>query len=92
MGADKRVGVIDGLTALCPDPRDPTQVIHPMDDILRERIDAIACGYPDEPQPIHPLRLPDTVGHAVQPAAAGARFLYCAWVYIVVSDRTLQIR
>jgi Transposase DDE domain group 1 len=46
-GADKRLGLIDVLAALFPDHRDPSQISHPIADILRERIFAIACGYPD---------------------------------------------
>lgn len=45
--ADKRLGLIDTLAGLIPDARDPAQVTHPMADILRGRIFAIACGYPD---------------------------------------------
>jgi hypothetical protein len=45
--ADKRLGLIDALAALFPDPRDPSQVTHSMADLLRERVFAIACGYPD---------------------------------------------
>jgi hypothetical protein len=32
---------------LIPDARDPAQITHSMADILRERVFAIACGYPD---------------------------------------------
>jgi hypothetical protein len=46
-GADCRLGLIDMLAALMPDHRDPAQVTHSMADILRARIFAIACGYPD---------------------------------------------
>ncbi len=46
-GADKRLGLIERLAALFPDARDPAQITHSMADILRERILAIACGYPD---------------------------------------------
>jgi len=46
-GADKRLGLIDRLAALFPDTREPAQVTHSMADLLRERIFAIACGYPD---------------------------------------------
>jgi hypothetical protein len=46
-GADQRLGLIDALSALFPDHRDPAQISHPIADILRERIFAIACGYPD---------------------------------------------
>ena len=46
-GADKRLGVVDQLATLFPDPRDQAQITHSMADLLRERILAIACGYPD---------------------------------------------
>jgi len=46
-GADQRLGVIDTLTALFPDRRDPSQIRHSIVDILPERIFAIACGYLD---------------------------------------------
>jgi hypothetical protein len=46
-GADKRLGLIDALAQLIPDHRNIALVTHPMADMLRERIFAIACGYPD---------------------------------------------
>ena len=46
-GADKRLGLVDTLAAIIPDHRDQTQITHTMSDILRARILAIACGYPD---------------------------------------------
>ena len=46
-GADQRLGLIDMLAAIMPDHRDPAQITHTMSDILRGRIFAIACGYPD---------------------------------------------
>jgi Transposase DDE domain group 1 len=46
-GADKRLGLIDALASVFPDQRDPAQIRHSIADILRERIFAIACGYPD---------------------------------------------
>jgi hypothetical protein len=46
-GADKRIGLIDTLAGLILDPRDQAQITHTMSDILRARIFAIACGYPD---------------------------------------------
>ena len=46
-GADTRLGLIDRLAALFPDARDPAQISHSMADLLRERVFAIACGYPD---------------------------------------------
>ena len=45
--ADKRLGLIDTLAGLIPDHRDPAQITHTMADILRARVFAIACGYPD---------------------------------------------
>ena len=46
-GADKRLGLIDTLAAIIPDPRAEAQITHKMSDILRARVFAIACGYPD---------------------------------------------
>jgi len=46
-GADRRLGLIDALARLFPDHRDPAQISHSVADILRERVFAIACGYPD---------------------------------------------
>jgi hypothetical protein len=46
-GADKRLGLIDTLAALIPDHRDPALITHTLSDILRARVFAIACGYPD---------------------------------------------
>src|SRR6202522_3774297 len=46
-GIDRQLGLIDTLAAIIPDYRDQTQITHTMSDILRARILAIACGYPD---------------------------------------------
>ncbi len=46
-GADKRLGLIDMLAAIIPDHRDQAAITHTMSDILRGRVFAIACGYPD---------------------------------------------
>jgi hypothetical protein len=46
-GVDKTLGLIDRLAALIPDHRDPNLITHTMADILRPRVFAIACGYPD---------------------------------------------
>jgi Transposase DDE domain group 1 len=46
-GADKLLGLIDTLAAIIPDHRDPAQITHTLADILRGRVLAIACGYPD---------------------------------------------
>jgi Transposase DDE domain group 1 len=45
--AERRLGIIDRLAALIPDPRDPTRVLHGLGDILRTRVLAIAAGYED---------------------------------------------
>jgi hypothetical protein len=45
--ADKKLGLIDTLAAIMPDHRDPDLITHTMADILRARVFAIACGYPD---------------------------------------------
>ena len=47
VGADKSLGLIDALASVFPDQRDPAQISHSIADILRERIFAIAGGYPD---------------------------------------------
>ena len=46
-GADRGLGLIDALAAIIPDHRDPALITHSMADILRARVFAIACGYPD---------------------------------------------
>jgi Transposase DDE domain group 1 len=46
-GAEKQLGLADRLATVIPDHRDPTQITHALPDILRARIFAIACGYPD---------------------------------------------
>jgi hypothetical protein len=77
-GADKRLGLIDTLAAIIPDHRDPDLITHSMADILRARVFAIACGYPDaddlddlRKDPAFKLacgRLPESGGHlASQP-------------------------
>jgi hypothetical protein len=46
-GADRQLGLIDTLAAIIPDHRNRELIIHSMADILRARVFAIACGYPD---------------------------------------------
>jgi hypothetical protein len=46
-GADRRLGLMDALARLIPDRRSPAHIIHEIADILRARVFAIACGYPD---------------------------------------------
>ena len=45
--AERRLGLARKLAAQIADPRDPARIIHPLPDILRARILAIACGYED---------------------------------------------
>jgi hypothetical protein len=45
--AERRLAIAEKLAAAIADPRDPLRVIHPLSDILRARILAIACGYED---------------------------------------------
>src|SRR3954451_15276910 len=44
---EKKLGIAERLGALVPDPRNPLLVTHPVADILRARMLAIACGYED---------------------------------------------
>jgi hypothetical protein len=45
--AERELGICRQLAACIADPRDPIRVIHQLDDILRARVLAIACGYED---------------------------------------------
>lgn len=44
---ERRIGVAGRLAALFPDGRDPLRVTHSVEDIVRARMLAIACGYED---------------------------------------------
>ncbi|MFL5283901.1 MAG: transposase, partial [Rhodopila sp.] len=44
---EQQLGIAAKLAALIADPRNPALVTHSVDDILRARILAIACGYED---------------------------------------------
>jgi len=46
-GADRQLGLCVSLASVIPDHRTPWRVTHPLEDILRARILAIACGYAD---------------------------------------------
>lgn len=43
--AERTMGICRELAACIADPRDPSHVIHRVDEILRARVLAIACGY-----------------------------------------------
>ena len=45
--AEREMAICAQLAACIADPRDPSRVIHALDDILRARILAITCGYED---------------------------------------------
>jgi Transposase DDE domain group 1 len=45
--AERRLGIARKLAAVIPDRRDPSRTVHPLADILRARIFAIACGWED---------------------------------------------
>jgi hypothetical protein len=45
--AEREMAICGRLAACISDPRDPGRVVHQLDDILRARIFAIACGYED---------------------------------------------
>ena len=46
-GADQQLGLAETLASVIPDHRNPLCITHSLADILRARIFAIACGYPD---------------------------------------------
>ncbi|SDS59161.1 IS1380 family transposase [Erythrobacter sp. HL-111] len=45
--AERMMGLCQRLAACIADPRDPARVVHRLEDILRARMFAIACGYED---------------------------------------------
>lgn len=45
--ADQRAGVSQAMAAAIQDPRDPAKVKHPVRELIRERVYAIALGYED---------------------------------------------
>jgi Transposase DDE domain group 1 len=45
--AERRIGIVATLAPLITDARDPTRVTNSLEDILRARMFAIACGYED---------------------------------------------
>ena len=45
--ADRRLGLSEALAGCIRDSRDPLRVVHEISDLVRQRVYAIACGYPD---------------------------------------------
>src|SRR5271167_4703244 len=79
--AERRRAVARTLAALIADPRDQAHITHTVEDVLRARMLAIACGYPDgndfnflRSDPAFKLacgRLPDTGALAANHLALG---------------------
>jgi hypothetical protein len=44
---DENMGLTAGMAAALRDVRQPGKVVHPLREMLRERVLGIACGYPD---------------------------------------------
>jgi len=62
--ADQKLGLSAAMTACLKDGRQPGKTRHPMEDLFRQRVMAIACGYEDandaarlSSDPIHKLLL-----------------------------------
>jgi len=45
--ADRRLGLNEALAGCIQDGRDSQRVVHEISDLVRQRVYAIACGYPD---------------------------------------------
>lgn len=45
--ADERIGLTTTLSSCLRDDRDSTRVAHELSELVRQRVFAIACGYPD---------------------------------------------
>lgn len=44
---DRRLGLLDALDRVIPDPRHPDLLVHPQRSLLAQRVFALACGYED---------------------------------------------
>jgi hypothetical protein len=44
---DERLGLTRAIAACIVDARQPGKVVHPLEDLVRQRVFAIACGYED---------------------------------------------
>ncbi|MEW6683349.1 MAG: IS1380 family transposase [Nitrospirota bacterium] len=61
---DQRLGLTSRLAACLPDVREPGKVVHPLVDLVRQRVFGLACGYADAndaarlvDDPVHKLLL-----------------------------------
>ena len=59
---DRKLGLIDSLDAVIPDPRNQALITHQQATMFRQRIFAIALGYEDPPHQFAPAR---KIRHAV---------------------------
>jgi hypothetical protein len=46
-GLDERIGLTRAAAAVLSDPRDPDRIVHPLRDLLAQRIYALCCGHED---------------------------------------------
>lgn len=61
---DQRLGLTARMAACLPDAREPGKVVHPLADLVRQRVFGLACGYADAndaarltDDPVHKLLL-----------------------------------
>jgi hypothetical protein len=85
--ADRRLGLLDRLSAVLTDRRDPTRVQHHVRDLLAQRVYGLACGHADAndadalaDDPIHKLLLDrDPIGgHRLASQPTLSRFEHSA--------------
>lgn len=85
--ADRRLGLLDRLSAVLVDPRDPARVQHSVRDLLAQRVYGVACGHADandadalSDDPIHKLLLDrDPIdGHRLASQPTLSRFEHTA--------------
>ncbi len=80
-GVDQQTGLIRQLSAAIRDQRHPSYIDHPLEDLLRQRIFQVACGYEDandanalRQDPLFKLGLERTPLDADQDLARGPTF------------------
>lgn len=44
---DRRLGLSQAVAAVLHDPRDPTRILHPLRDLVAQRLYGLCCGYED---------------------------------------------
>jgi hypothetical protein len=80
-GVDQQTGLIKQLSAAIHDQRHPSYIDHPLEDLVRQRIFQVACGYEDandanalRQDPLFKLGLERTPLDADQDLASGPTF------------------